>query len=861
MTAIFVSHRSADEAEAGELKDWLARQGHERLFLDFDPADGIPAGVDWEQRLYQELRRCQALLIVLTPAWLESKWCGSELAIAREKGKAVFVVRVKPCPGGPLIPAIQEVDLTQDRETGLEKLARGLREHGLDPRDAFDWKPGRPIYPGLAAFDVEDAAIFFGRSEESWQVVEALRRLRHQAAGSPKLLLVTGASGSGKSSLMRAGVLARLLKEPAGWIVARPFRRGADAVAALAEAIAWAFPPDRRPTGLDAITADLRGPEGPRRLLGLARDLRLALDRPDATLVLALDQAEELLADQGDDAARLLDLLRSTLARIAGDLLVLATIRSDRLGTWQQHPSIKAAADHGELPFEMLPLAPMPMARIGEIVRGPAAYEGLRIDDDLVDAIRDDTATPDALPLLAYTLQYLHRQFAKDGSLTLAEYRSIGGLEGSVRSRADAAIPVDRLGDEDRRALREAFVPGLVRATADGGFSRNRAALAGLPERALPHLRRLIDDARLLTTGHDPQLGETVEVAHESLLRVWPTLTRWIADDAQSLRRLETLQRAAADWVQAGHDAGFLIHQDHRLADAEALVAEPRFAAGLVETDRRYLAACREAQNRREAEEREARERELRAAQELAARRRTTVRVAVSAGVAVFVLGAAASWMGWKNAGIQAALAEREAAQAASLAEENKVLSNLLRQEYRARFDSAQVRPDKLPVLQAMIPKIQANRRLYDEVQATTKIPWYFVAIIHGLEAGFSADRHIHNGDPLSQRTIHMPAGRPISGEPPFTIGQSFDDFVRMLHYDQWRDWSIAGMLVLWERQNGLGYRKRSMNSPYIWACTSLYDKGKYTVDGRFDPEAIQNQCGAAAILKVMLQDNLVALD
>lgn len=123
MTAIFVSHRSADNAEAGELKDWLARQGHERLFLDFDPADGIPAGVDWEQRLYQELRRCQALLIVLTPAWLESKWCGSELAIAREKGKAVFVVRVKPCPGGPLIPAIQEVDLTRDREAGLARLA------------------------------------------------------------------------------------------------------------------------------------------------------------------------------------------------------------------------------------------------------------------------------------------------------------------------------------------------------------------------------------------------------------------------------------------------------------------------------------------------------------------------------------------------------------------------------------------------------------------------------------------------------------------------------------------------------------------------------------------------------------------
>jgi hypothetical protein len=112
MTAIFISHRSSDNAEAQRLRAWLATQGHkqlflEQLFLDFDPADGIPAGVDWEQRLYRELCRCQALLIVLTPAWLASMWCRDELAIAREKG-AIFVVRVEPCADGPLIPAIQD---------------------------------------------------------------------------------------------------------------------------------------------------------------------------------------------------------------------------------------------------------------------------------------------------------------------------------------------------------------------------------------------------------------------------------------------------------------------------------------------------------------------------------------------------------------------------------------------------------------------------------------------------------------------------------------------------------------------------------------------------------------------------------
>lgn len=601
MTAIFVSHRSSDNAEAQALKDWLGAQGHEQLFLDFDPADGIPAGVDWEQRLYQELRRCQALLIVLTPAWLESMWCRNELAIAREKGKAVFIVRVKPCDTGPLIPAIQEVDLTADRDGGLAKLARGLKEHGLDPASAFDWRPGRPIYPGLAAFDVEDAAIFFGRSEESWQVVETLRRMRLQAVGSPKLLLITGASGSGKSSLMRAGVLARLRKEQASWIVARPFRRGGNALGALADAIAWAYPPGQRPASLDAITTRLAGEDGPRQLIAMVRDLRLALDRPDATLVLALDQAEEVLAArQAADAAHLLDLLRTTLAEAGNEILVLATIRSDRLGDWQQHGSIKAAAEHGEFPFEISPLGPMPMARIGEIVRGPAGYEGLGVEDELVEAIRADTNTPDALPLLAYTLRYLHDHFADDGRLALAEYRSFGGLEGSIRSQADAAIQIARMSEEDLRALKEAFIPGLVRATGDGGFSRSRARLATLPARAEPHLRRLIDDARVLLTDRDEQGNVTVEVAHEALLRVWPLLEKWIREDADDLRRFEAIQRAAKDSAQNPGDPSFLVHLGPRLSAAEGLARQKRFADRLVQSEVDYLAACRSLQDRQD---------------------------------------------------------------------------------------------------------------------------------------------------------------------------------------------------------------------------------------------------------------------
>ena len=300
-----------------------------------------------------------------------------------------------------------------------------------------------------------------------------------------------------------------------------------------------------------------------------------------------------------------------TLAVVSNEILVIATIRSDRLGAWQQHASVKAVNEHGDLPFEVRPIASMPMARIGDIVRGPAVYEGLRIDDDLIDAIRADTATPDALPLLAYTLQYLHGHFAHDGRLTLAQYRSFGGLEGSVRSQADAAIAIDKLNEADRSALKMAFVPGLVRATAEGGFNRSRA----LPHRSAAArcvvYSTSFDEARLLTTDTRSHGGVTVEIAHESLLRVWPTLTRWIADDAQSLRRLEAMQRAARDWAQAGRDEDFLAHRDQRLFDAEALVAVPHFSSALEDIDRAYLVNCRNAQNARDREASMARDREL----------------------------------------------------------------------------------------------------------------------------------------------------------------------------------------------------------------------------------------------------------
>jgi WD40 repeat protein len=593
MTAIFISHRSTDDDDAATLKVWLAKHGYERIFLDFDPMDGIPAGVDWEDRIYTALRSCDALLVVLTPDWLASPWCVAERVIAREKGKKIFVARTKAVAAGSVTASLQEVDLTRDRRSGLEKLRRGLLEEGMDPSDSFARDPSRAVFPGLEAFDVEDAGVFFGRREESRGAAEKLRALRWQPSGTPKLLLITGASGSGKSSLMRAGVIARLRKERHAWITTRPFRRNLDAVGSLATALAWSWPKEQRTARAKAIRKTLER----RGLLPVADQLRLLTDRPEATVILALDQGEELLvADERSSA--LLDLLREALSRSTREIMAVVTIRSDQLGLWQAHPAITEGHGHGALLFESFPLGPMPIDRVPELVRKPAELIDLKIDDELVDAIRADTSTPDALPLLAYTLRELHEQYGDNNQLRLTEYNALGRLEGAVRTRANDAVRSDVLLLEDREALRGAFVPTMVRATDDGGFVREPALLHSVESRASPFVRRLID-ARLLKAGIDAQGRPTVEIAHESLLRAWPLLAGWLAEDQHKLAALATLKRSALAWKDSGFRGDHLDHRDQRLHDLREQLSERRWSDKMDDQDRSYLDACQVEQNKR----------------------------------------------------------------------------------------------------------------------------------------------------------------------------------------------------------------------------------------------------------------------
>jgi lysozyme family protein len=176
-----------------------------------------------------------------------------------------------------------------------------------------------------------------------------------------------------------------------------------------------------------------------------------------------------------------------------------------------------------------------------------------------------------------------------------------------------------------------------------------------------------------------------------------------------------------------------------------------------------------------------------------------------------------------------------------------------LKEEYESFFAQCQVRPQFQPNVNYYVKRLRQGQAAYAKVQDEIGIAWPFVGVIHAMECGFNFYGHLHNGDPLSARTVHVPKARPASSEPPYTWLQSALDALRLKQLDRVTDWSVAHMLFLLEGYNGFGYRRRGVPTPYLWSFSSIYVSGKFVLDGRFDPTAVSKQCGAALMLKAVL--------
>src|SRR6187551_2169637 len=183
--------------------------------------------------------------------------------------------------------------------------------------------------------------------------------------------------------------------------------------------------------------------------------------------------------------------------------------------------------------------------------------------------------------------------------------------------------------------------------------------------------------------------------------------------------------------------------------------------------------------------------------------------------------------------------------------------------DYQQLWNTMVIRKEKLEAVKKAAKQIAANFEQYHAVSEAAAeaisngslCPWYVIGVIHYLECGLSFTKHLHNGDPLTDRTTHVPAGRPKKGNPPFTWHESAVDAIRHIDFNNATyDWtSIAFVLEKLESYNGIGYKKRGVYSPYIWSYTNHYFAGKYVADSKYDPNAISKQVGAASILSLIL--------
>ena len=180
------------------------------------------------------------------------------------------------------------------------------------------------------------------------------------------------------------------------------------------------------------------------------------------------------------------------------------------------------------------------------------------------------------------------------------------------------------------------------------------------------------------------------------------------------------------------------------------------------------------------------------------------------------------------------------------------VLTRALCEEYERLFWTCRVAPDRRALVDTVAQRIAANQSRYLEATRGSRVPWHVAGLIHALECGLSFRGHLHNGDPLTARTVRVPKGRPRAGAPPFTWEESARDALEYAGLTACAAWTLPETLYRLEAYNGWGYRTRHPHvlSPYLWGCSNHYARGKYVADGAWSDTAVSRQAGAAVLLR-----------
>jgi formylglycine-generating enzyme required for sulfatase activity len=585
---VFFSYAHADEA----LRDELAR--HLRLMERQGIIAGwhdrrIPPGGEWAGAIDAHLQRAQIILLLVSADFLASDYCFNlevQQAMARhDAGEArVIPVIMRQCdwhsaPFGMLqaLPTDgRPIVNWPDRDEAFLNVARGIRavaeqmqvlpirvfplpsdDASVRNRDdgGAPQRPGSP-YPGLRPFRTDESQIFFGRARETDALIARLRD------SDCRFLAVVGTSGTGRSSLVYAGVLPRLQENAvdgsATWQIVsfQPGRQGPNPFLAVANELLRLLP---QQTILPIRLAE-ELEKDPATVAGYAD--QALIERPtSARLMLFVDQLEELFTQvAGNYRQKFVDLLQEAVRHPR--VQVLVALRADSL------PQFLELRQSSIETFETFPLAPPGPTALTDMIRRPAQVAGVTLEDGVADKILEDAGNDrGALPLVAFCLKELYDNSAPEHRITLRQYQRMGGLHEAIGMHATATM--ERILPGGRDDILEILFSKLVTVDRDGHAVRRRVPHAELDGNDT--VRRLAEELSKEPGWLLTRTEHTVELSHDALLDNWRTLKEWIERNRADMRLWAELEHDAKNWRSSSHEDS-LLWKGRKLQEARKLL-------------------------------------------------------------------------------------------------------------------------------------------------------------------------------------------------------------------------------------------------------------------------------------------------
>jgi WD40 repeat protein len=560
---IFLSH-SGDEAEAARGLAAALRDVGLDVWLD---VERLAPGDEWQNEIAQAMQGAYAVAIYVGRSNVRG-WLDFEIQVALDRHARDPSFRVIPVlgPGAEFetLPAFLKLFQCLDLRTTAERAHVSLFLERL-AQTPSDYKPvlaaDRAPFQGLFPFDVDDAMLFFGRERETEELVHGMQR------GS--FLAVVGNSGSGKSSLVRAGLIPALNRgryhDGNGWVTSWRFaiaRPGTDPFGELAESL-----PDlsMKDEGRAEMVANNRcllreGVEG-------IRDVVAGSVPRGTRALLVVDQFEELFTSTLDKKTReryVDSLLR--LGKAGGDrpAHIVVVVRADFYGHCLEHAGLAR-----EITTNQYSVRQVEQERLRDLIEKPLRLAGAQAEAGLTESLIDETGDASGnLSLLEYALEQLweRRSSGRAAQITHAAYQEMGRMRGALRNHAN--LVMGRLEHKQGREIAQRLLLEMTQLGEGTQDTRRRISYEEFlareedPAKARQVLNALVE-GRLVTIGE-----QYAEIAHEALIRDWPELKAWIDQDRESIGQERRLQQAAEDWQRLNEDRTILM-TGARLAEAE----------------------------------------------------------------------------------------------------------------------------------------------------------------------------------------------------------------------------------------------------------------------------------------------------